>query len=39
MRNPSGYQVATTSLGPEAQTLLMEVMAQAEEKDGAVPSQ
>ena len=32
MKNPSAYQVATTSLNTEQQTMLMEVMRVAEEK-------
>lgn len=37
MNNGAAYQAATTSLGPELQTVLMEVMATAEVKEGGVP--
>ncbi|KDQ15134.1 hypothetical protein BOTBODRAFT_32118 [Botryobasidium botryosum FD-172 SS1] len=36
MSNSASYQAATTSLGPELQTVLMEVMATAEAKEAGV---
>lgn len=38
MKNPGGYQVATTSLNVEQQTALMEIMAIAEKNSTAASS-
>ena len=39
MKNPSGYQVSTTTLGADQQLLLAEVMRLAEVKEAEVPVQ
>ena len=39
MKNAQGYQLATTSLSPEQQTFLMEVMRIAEEHSAQVAAQ
>ena len=38
MKNGQGYQLATTALGPDQQTFLMEVMRIADEHATAAPA-